>query len=123
MNIKNLIAVAVFSVALTGSWGPGWTTCKADFELPAARYIVEVEYYQWRDDLFFWSPVLETHDRAYAELYYKTLVWAKHNGLLHVFAGYDFLGYFPVDVRMRGHHIDDLFVPEALTSPHRIAPL
>ena len=111
MNAKKSILVVVFTVALAGFWSARCEVCKAEFDAPSARYIVEVEYYQWQGGHFFWAPVLETDDKANAQLYYEVLVWAKHNGLLHVLAAHEFYGYFPVDVRIRGHHLDQAFVP------------
>ena len=111
MNVKKSLLAAVFTVALAGFWNAGCEVCQADFDPPSARYIVEVEYYQWQGGHFFWAPVLETDDEAHARLYYEALVWAKHNGLLHVFAAHEFFGFFPVDVRIRGYHLDQAFVP------------
>ncbi len=86
-------ASCVFSVAPR-------TSHAADFTSFSATYKVQVEYWFFDTDYYYWSTVLETDDRSEAEFVYGLLLAAQDNGQLNEMAPNSYWRYFAVDVRM-----------------------
>ena len=63
-------------------------------------YEVQVEYWFFDTDYYYWNTVFETSDRDEAEFVYHLLVMADNNGSLNQAAPHEYWRYFAVDVRM-----------------------
>ena len=66
----------------------------------ARTYRVQVQYWFFDTDYYYWSTKLETQDQAEAQFLYDVLMWAKSNGNLNSVAPNSYWRYFAVDVRM-----------------------
>ena len=91
-------ALAVSAVSFFGSS----TTANAQVDyFPITKtYKVEVQYWFFDTDYYYWSTKLETENRAEAEFLYELLLWAKENGQLNAAAPNSYWRYIAVDVRM-----------------------
>ena len=63
-------------------------------------YKVQVEYWFFDTDYYYWSTVLETDSLGEAQFLYDVLLWAKENNSLNAAAPNSYWRYIAVDVRL-----------------------
>ena len=102
MNFKRLLLAGVmFSAALLTLLTDS-RSAKAQETFTVARtYTVEVKYWFFDTDYYYWSTVLETDKWEEANLLYDILSWAKSNGDLNTVVPHMYWRYIAVDVRMQ----------------------
>ena len=74
-------------------------SAQSSFSIPRT-YKVQVQYWFFDTDYYYWSTKLETEDQAEAQFLYEVLLWAKENGQLNAVAPNSYWRYIAVDVRM-----------------------
>lgn len=77
-----------------------------DLTLLKATHKVEVQYWFWDSEHYYWSTVFESSDLDDAQFVYGLLFAAKQNGQLNQVAPNSYWKYFAVDVRLttKYHH-------------------
>lgn len=63
-------------------------------------YEVQVEYWFFDSDYYYWSTVYSTSDQEDAQFVYNLLLLAKQNGNLNAAAPNEYWRYIAVDVRL-----------------------
>ena len=91
-----LIAIAASSLALL----PNSSAEAQTFTYLQKTYKVEVEYWFFDTDYYYWGTVFESSDHDEAEFVYNLLQIAKANGQLNQAAPNSYWRYIAVDVRM-----------------------
>lgn len=75
-------------------------------------YKVQVEYWFFDTDYYYWSTVFETDNLQDAQFVYDLLLMAKEDGQLNSAAPNSYWRYFAVDVRMiTEYHYPDILKP------------
>ena len=102
MNLRKTIALATLSVAAFWATTLESKSTNAQDTISIARtYKVEVQYWFFDTDYYYWSTKLETSNYSDAQFLYGILLWAKENGQLNAVAPNSYWRYIAVDVRMR----------------------
>lgn len=70
------------------------------FEIAQKTYKVEVEYWFFDTDYYYWRTMFETSSESDARFVYDLLVLAKENRQLNEAAPNEYWRYIPVDVRL-----------------------
>lgn len=86
-------AVAVFACAPGSAEAQKYASIKK-------TYKVQVEYWFFDTDYYYWSTVFESDDQADAEFVFLLLQSAKDDGQLNAYAPNSYWRYFAVDVRL-----------------------
>lgn len=102
MNFRKIMlaAAVVFTLACFCSMETRSAQAQSSY-LITKTYKVQVKYWFFDTDYYYWSTVLDTNDRSEAELLYDILVWAKENNKLNEFAPNSYWRYIAVDVRLK----------------------
>ena len=93
--------LAFAAAALAFSATPSSADAQDYFSLATRTYKVEVQYWFFDTDYYYWSTVLETDDYSEADFVYSLLLMAQEDGQLNQYAPHSYWRYFAVDVRMR----------------------
>jgi hypothetical protein len=91
-----LIAASIF-VSVSTAPGPAQAR---NLTLLKATHKVEVQYWFWDTDYYYWSTKFESSDLDDAQFVYGLLFAAKQNGQLNQVAPNSNWKYFAVDVRL-----------------------
>ncbi len=92
-----LLAGVIASFALSAA---AQTSEAQDYGFVAATYKVQVEYWFFDTDNYYWSTVLETNNPNEAKFLYQILLTAKEDGTLNQVAAHSYWRYIAVDVRL-----------------------
>ena len=102
MNLKKTLCLTALSfVALVTITGFDSRSADAQSSITVSRtYKVQVEYWFFDTDYYYWSTKLETNSQAEAQFLRDVLQLAKENGQLNAVAPNSYWRYIAVDVRM-----------------------
>jgi hypothetical protein len=92
-----LLAIAAASVVLSTSTRTASAQTYAYFP---KTYKVQVEYWFFDTDYYYWSTVFQTSNQADAQFVYSLLLDAKEDGDLNAVAPSSYWRYIAVDVRL-----------------------
>ena len=101
MNVRRLTAPFALCLAvalITQAAAPDQAS--AELTYTARTYEVQVQYWFFDTDYYYWSTVFESANRSDAEFVYALLANAKENGDLNHVAAHDYWRYFAVNVRL-----------------------
>lgn len=102
MNSRRVFSAAFLlaTVFALFSLSPGSATAQESVSI-TRTYKVQVQYWFFDTDYYYWSTKLETTNQSDAQFLYGLLVWAKENGQLNAVVPNSYWRYIAVDVRMR----------------------
>lgn len=92
MRFASLLALSAAAMLFTAS--------SAEAQSISPTYKVQVEYWFFDTDYYYWSTKLETTDYQEAVEYFETLQDAQDEGMLNSVAPNSYWRYIAVDVRM-----------------------
>ena len=99
MQTKRLMTIAFF--AAIAFCGTSFVAKSADAQYQLQKkYKVQVEYWFFDTDYYYWSTVYETTNQIDANFYYGLLNWAKQQGTLNSVVPNSYWRYIAVDVRL-----------------------
>ena len=100
MPFPKLARRLLLAAAVTLAFSTLSRTAAAQNSLVLKTYKVQVQYWFFDTDYYYWSTVFETTDLADAEFVYQLLLAAHENGQLNEVAPNSYWRYMAVDVRM-----------------------
>lgn len=112
MQFKTPLLVALFAIAALFLTSVDSSSAQAQSQIQIPKtYKVQVQYWFFDTDYYYWSTKLETNNSSEANFLYQVLLWAKQNGELNAAAPSTYWRYIAVDVRMVVEYDWDWFQP------------
>lgn len=97
--MKYYLPLAVLALAV-GFAVPHRAEAASNYQLQCT-YEVQVEYWYWDSDYYYWKTVYSSNSQAEAQFVYDLLLFAKQEGKLNSFVPHDNWKFFPLDVRLK----------------------
>ena len=121
MKSKRVFLAAVLMAIVFTSFSVSPRSASGQETVSVTRtYKVQVQYWFFDTDYYYWSTKLETTNQSDAQLLYGLLVWAKENGQLNAVVPNSYSRYIAVDVRMRVEYDWNWVQPQSIQlSPWR----
>lgn len=101
MNLRKTIVLATLAIAAFWATTLESKSASAQSISISKTYKVEVQYWFFDYEHYYWSTKLETSNDSDAQFLYGILLWAKETGQLNAVVPHSYWRYIAVDVRIR----------------------